>query len=396
MQALSDQIIVSASDLNGYLACRHLTRLDLAYARGESELIPAYGADAELLFRRGDEHEASYLRSLKERGLGVVEIPDTDRTLESLEATTRATEEAMRGGAEVVYQAAFLRGGMRGHADFLFRVDRPSELGEWSYEVGDTKLARSPKPYHLLQLCFYSELLHAVQGGNPPELVHVILGTGERRSFRLAEFSAYFRRLKARFLAELEDDRRDTYPMPVEHCAVCRWRDVCDARREADDHLSLVAGMRRDQIARLERAGIATLAELGSRGPDLEVEGIGGETLERLREQASLQLAGRIGEEPRYRLLEPQLGRGFARLPRPSEGDVFFDMEGYPFIEDGLEYLFGVVMIEAGEPRFEAIWGTDRGEEKEAFERFVDLLIARRARYPELRVYHYAQYELTA
>ena len=30
---------------------------------------------------------------------------------------------------------------------------------DWSYEVCDTKLARQPKGSHVLQLCFYSDLL---------------------------------------------------------------------------------------------------------------------------------------------------------------------------------------------------------------------------------------------
>ena len=73
----------------------------------------------------------------------------------------------MRAGAEVIYQATFLRDGLRGHADFLFRVDRHSALGSYSYEVADTKLARRAKPYFILQLCFYSELVAGAQGRSP-------------------------------------------------------------------------------------------------------------------------------------------------------------------------------------------------------------------------------------
>ncbi len=195
MQALPDSsLIIFAGDVTGYFECRHLTRLDLAYARGETDLVPVYGADTERLFVKGHEHEARYLQSLEDRGLGVVEIPEGGRTLEALEAAVDATGRTLTAGAEVAYQAAFLCDGLRGHADFLFRVDRPSRLGSWSYEVADAKLSAAPKPY---------QLLHAVQGGDPPELGHLILGTGERVSFRLAEFAPYFRRLRDRLLAEL-------------------------------------------------------------------------------------------------------------------------------------------------------------------------------------------------
>lgn len=40
MQILDDQLILSASDLNNYLACAHLTTLDLARARGELAIEP--------------------------------------------------------------------------------------------------------------------------------------------------------------------------------------------------------------------------------------------------------------------------------------------------------------------------------------------------------------------
>ncbi len=72
------------------------------------------------------------------------------------EAAAR-TEQAMRDGADVIYQAIFSRDGWRGLADFVIRVDEPSDLGDWSYEAWDTKLARSAKPAAVLQLVFYSQ-----------------------------------------------------------------------------------------------------------------------------------------------------------------------------------------------------------------------------------------------
>jgi len=396
MQVVDDKLVLSASDLNNFLACEHLTTLDLAKARGELEAEPARGADAELLARKGDEFEAEYLAGLKAEGLEVEEIPfPEDGSREALEAAAAATEEAMRAGAEVIYQATFFRDSLRGHTDFLFRVDRPSALGDHSYEVADTKLARRAKPYFILQLCFYSELLAAVQG-TEPEQIHVILGTGEQRSFRLAEFSAYFRHVRHGFLATMAAGIDGTYPEPVEHCRLCRWRTLCDERRAADDHLSLVANITRRQRELLREAGFDTLAALGS-AEQLAVPGMDLRVLDRLHDQAALQLAARESGKHDYLLLEPQQDRGFARLPRPSDGDVFFDMEGDPFFDrDGLEYLFGLVTVDGGEPGFTAFWGRDRDEEKRAFEQFVDFVLARRRDHPDLHVYHYASYEITA
>ena len=64
------------------------------------------------------------------------------------------TLDAMRDGVDVIYQGVFVDAPWRGIADFLVRVDQPSSLGPWSYEAWDTKLARHPKPYFILQLCW--------------------------------------------------------------------------------------------------------------------------------------------------------------------------------------------------------------------------------------------------
>ena len=395
MQLLDGQLILSASDLNNFLACSHLSTLDLARARGELEAEPERGADAELLARKGDEFERRYLDSLRAEGRQVTEILTRDDHRTALLDAVAQTDRAMRAGSEVIYQATFFKDGLRGHADFLLRVDRPSEFGAFSYEVADTKLSRRAKPYFILQLCFYSELLAAAQGIEP-EHIHVILGNGERRTFRLVEFSSYFRRVRAAFLAAVADGERSTYPEPVAHCAICRWRAVCDQRREADDHLSLVANITVRQRELLQEAGIDTLAALGG-AERLVVQGIDAEVLSRLHEQASLQFAARESGENGYELRTPESGKGFARLPRPFDGDVFFDMEGDPLFDDGgLEYLFGFVTADGEEPEFTAIWGRDRAEEKRALEGFIDFVTERRKEFPDLHIYHYNHYEVTA
>ena len=154
-------------------------------------------------------------------------------------------------------------------ADFLERVDRESELGPWSYEVADTKLARRSKPAHVLQLCFYSEQVARIQG-REPERMHLILGTRERETLRPADFGAYYRRVRERFLRAVAE-RDDAYPYPVQHCELCDFRERCERQWDEDDHLSRVAGMRRDQVERLSVAGITRLAELAGAPAALEV-----------------------------------------------------------------------------------------------------------------------------
>src|SRR5438445_10165551 len=119
MRRADGRIIHSPSDLNNFLECRHLTQLDLAVVEGRLEAPDGRTVRADLIARKGDEHEAAYLRSLKEGGSDVVEIDRGDNARVPAEATLAA----MRSGAEVVYQGAFLHERWTGYADFLLRVD---------------------------------------------------------------------------------------------------------------------------------------------------------------------------------------------------------------------------------------------------------------------------------
>jgi predicted RecB family nuclease len=397
MQLTADRLLLSASDLVAFLECEHLSALDLRVARGIEAIQPTRTDSTDLVARKGDEHERAFLGSLFERGLDVVLVPlVVDGATSDREALNR-TQAAMRAGADVVYQGALADGEWRGFADFLERVPVPCPaFGDYSYEVVDTKLARHAKPGYLVQLCLYSDLLSRVQG-RLPQRMHVVLGSGERKTFRVDEFFAFYRRLRRGFQARLADDFGGTYPEPVAHCGLCRWAGHCAARWETDDHLSLIAGLGRAQTVRLSEAGITTCAQLAVAAPGDRPARIGRGTFERLRQQARLQMQERSTGEQRYELLAPQEGRGFARLPEPRSGDLFFDMESDPFYEGGgLEYLFGITRIESGQPVFRAFWAHERREERLAFEAFVDFVIAALAEDPTIHVYHYAPYEPSA
>ena len=345
---------------------------------------------AELIKRKGDEHERAYLETLRRQFGNVREIEFEPGRWDEAQA---ATLQAMRDGVDVVFQAAFSDGGWRGFADFLLRVEKPSELGAWSYEALDTKLARSAKPAYILQLLFYNEQLARLQGREPDE-IHVLLGSGEQRSFRPDEFGAYYRRVRAR-LERFVADPPATEPLPVDHCGICDFKPLCDEHWDRVDHLSRVAGVYRSQIEKLEAAGITTLAELGAAPPEPVPAGLGADTWDKVREQAELQLWKRVHGHDTFVLLQPQPESGFSLLPDPSAGDLFFDFEGNPFWDkDGsLEYLWGILDIER---QFTPLHAHDHATERLAFETFVDLVHERLKRFPDLHVYHYAQYEITA
>jgi predicted RecB family nuclease len=388
------QLIHSATDLANFLDCEHLTALDVM-ALLHPEAAPARTADgdeAALVQSHGFAHEEHYLQHLLQAGH---QVTDLKSGTGNLDGAVAATLEAMQCGDEVIYQAALRHGSFAGYADFLVRVPGRSSLGDWHYEIADTKLARSPKAKFLIQLCFYADLLEQAQG-RAPERVHLYFGDGSERSFRTADYRAYFLTLRRRYLTFIEQADKATYPDPVSRCDLCHWREACEVRRLADDHLSQVANISRLQTRRLQEAGVLTLAALADLDDGIRIARLHADTLARLRQQACLQRHKRETGENVYELLQAEPSQGFARLPRSNPGDLFFDMEGDPYEEGGLEYLFGVGTIERGKFRFHDFWAHNRAEERRAFEGFIDFAMERFKRHPDAYIYHYAAYEATA
>jgi predicted RecB family nuclease len=431
MRIIEGQVRLSASDVANFLACRHLTRLDLLRSRGI--VHPPYFSDAGFddLVERGKVHEKNILQGFRDRGLQVIEIPPSQGNVADGAAATAA---AVSSGADVIYQGVLIRAAgpgpsgesaLLGLPDFLVRADLiPAPDGEprpdadrTSYEVVDAKLARTAKGRAVAQTAFYSQLLTDLQG-DAPRWLHLALGTGEWASFKVADFAAYerqTRRLLAEFIAADSgaNPPDDTYPEPVEHCAICRWSPACAARRRSEDDLSLVAGMAKDQRRRLKEIGVPTRRGFAALDPLPALRGTSREPLERARSQARLQVASEDAGAITYELLPPdRIGdgplvpnRGLLALPEPADGDLFFDIEGARYYsadgkEFGLQYLFGIVDTAdtdaQGAPRYTQFWAFDRAGEKLAFERLIDLITERRARRPGLHVYHYNHYEPTA
>ena len=403
MHNAEGRLAFSATDLSRHLSCGHLTSLRHGVALGEIEPPTPYDDPrADVLRQRGIEHERRLLEQFAADGRTVETITATGAPFSHRERTAAAarTRDAIRRGAGVIYQGRLEDddGRWSGYPDFLLRVDRPSALGGWSYEVLDAKLARTAKGEALLQLLLYSDLLKRVQGIEP-ERMHLALGGGDGRgeaSFRVVEYAAYYRAVRCRFEAHAGAPP-ETYPEPVEHCTICDWKQSCAEQRRADDHLSLVAGITRGQRRRLVARAVATMADLAALGLPVvpRIDGIGVGALARVREQARVQDQARRERRRIHELITPvEADKGLAALPEPSDGDVFFDLEGDAFAADGgLEYLFGVADRNGG---YDAHWALDQETEKRAFERFIDRVTVRWAQHPGFHIYHYGAYETTA
>ncbi len=209
------------------------------------------------------------------------------------------------------------------------------------------------KPGHVIQLTTYSKLIGIKQDCAPIRM-YVVLGDNERVPLRVSDFVHYHSIAQRRLETFANRPPETSVGEPCGHCHICRWSDHCRTGWEEADHLTLVANITRHQIRRFWEAGISTVRSLATLPAASRVPGVQTDTLNRLRHQATLQTAKHDTNANYVETLPLIPGRGFARLPRPDPGDIFFDMEGYPFFDDSnnLEYLFGFVTVDDGQPRF--------------------------------------------
>ncbi len=407
MRTTSNTLELSASDLSQFLACRHRTALDLAVAQGLRAAPSWVDPALVLLQERGLEHERRYVDTLRGQGLQAVDL-----SAGSLDDAVSRASDAMRAGVDVIIQPALRDGRWFGRPDLLRRVETPSAFGSWSYEVVDTKLAKETRGGTILQLALYSDLLRVIQT-TTPEHFHVVTPdpASPVETYRVQDFAAYFRLVRRRLEATVQQDAdaiaAANYPEPVEHCDVCRWWSNCNKRRHDDDHLTLVASISRLQMRELEKAGITTLAKLGTLPLPLPFSPRRGasDTYVRVREQARIQLLGRSEGHPVHELLPLSPDHGLSRLPAPSPGDIFLDLEGDPFAAMGGASTcsaVGVPIVQTTRTSghllrdSSAYWAHSDAEERRAFEAVVDLILESWDANPGMHVYHYAPYEPSA
>ncbi|WP_336697118.1 TM0106 family RecB-like putative nuclease [Curtobacterium sp. USHLN213] len=397
------QVLLSPSDLSTWAACEwaFLRRMDVKLGRGEP-LPESHDDMLERTARLGDQHELDYLGILRETR----DVVEFDRPAPpEYPAAAAAALEAMRTGADVLYQPTFFAPptagapGFIGFADFIMRNDRGQ------YEVYDTKLARHAKISALLQLAAYAEQMQA-HGIPTGEQVHLVLGDRTTTTHDLADIAPVYRTQRAELQRVIAERMAETESLQwadprYSSCGRC---DVCTTQVAEHRDLVLVAGMRLDQRTKLIRQGVRTIDELADRAT--AVPGLPRVTQARLVRQARLQVdtehartaadgAQATGTtKPLFEVLD---ARALDAIPTPDPGDVFFDFEGDPLhTEDGvhwgLDYLFGLVDPEA---RFTAFWAHTIRDERQALLDFLAFVEARRQQYPGMHIYHYAAYERT-
>ena len=386
------RIIFSPSDLTTYWESEYASWMDRYNLENPGQVQKDPDDEMmKVLQEKGFAHEKNILEKMKSDGLSVKIIDD--KADNQIEETIKALHE----GHDVIFQGKLQDDYFMGYSDFLVKVDGHSKLGNYHYEVWDSKLATKLKPYFVIQLCAYSQMLSEIQGVWPKEIV-VLLGNGDKRRLMIKDFIYYYKALRKRFLEFQDSFSPDDHYQPERSRSYGKWEGHAKEQIIASDSLMQVANISKNQAKNLAQVNITTMKGLAE-SQITSVPKISDHVFERLKKQAQTQLKS-IGKETPYweakdHSLYAEQNKGLFLLPPPSKNDVYFDIEGYPIMDGGLEYLWGNSYFEGDKLAFKDFWAHNRKEEQKAFEDFVDWIMKRWQDDHQMHVYHYAQYELT-
>ena len=353
--------------------------------------------DTELdkqLFIDGIRHEKVLIGNLKKKGFRIAELEGKQN-----ENNYKATKQAMSDGYDFIWQASLTNEEMRGSADLLKKIKGSSPFGAWSYQPIECKLSSKTKTTFLVQACAYCDLLIPLLEARP-NYFELYLGGGKFKEFKTDDYWYWYQLLRKRYREFQNNFNPNDIPIdtPGDHGG---WSSFIQERLEASRDLITVAKIRQNQRLNLKKADIHTIDQLAELEDGIIVQGLRKDILNNLKEQARLQVKPKNPDgRPNYILREIIRGKGLTILPKENEGDIWFDLEGIqdPVTGIQLEYLIGLCYKSNSKisPMYKAWWAHSASEEKMAFEEWVEWIENRLKKYPNLKIYHYGNYEKSA
>ncbi len=388
--------LFSPTMLRRYLSCKYKIFNEINKEKLKLKRIELKTND-KLRIERGNIHEKEYFKELKKKFKKTLNLKDQKLTKEE---KISKTVQAMKEGFEIIFGGWLKRDKWSGEFDFLIiNKDQKSKFGDYSYEVIDTKYSNKPKPDHIIQLGSYTFMLEATQGVLPKKFI-IVLKNMVQEEVQVHQVNQFFKKTRENYEKFIETLVNKTKPEKCSACETCEWLDRCENIWKKEDNLNQVGGLTKVHLKKLLNIKMDTATKLSKQDENKPLKGFRKEISYKLVTQAKLQKEYEKTGIPIYKPNPYNLNgsKGFNLLPKPSECDLYFDIES---VEDhiypgGLEYLFGIFYIENGKENFKALWSHNKSEEKKNLIKFFDFTKQHFEKYPNSKIYHYGSYEITA
>lgn len=339
------------TELIDFLQCRHMAYLKKSGIQGEDN----FSEEVRLLRQKGLEHEENFLKSLEGE---VIEI-DSDAPLEE---QSRLTREAISEGKQYIYQAYLENDTLAGYPDFMEKIAKPSDLGDFSYRILDTKLSNTPSAANAVQLIHYSEIAEEIQGAPLDDLL-VVHGNKEESEIRKSDYYDYYKELLREYENFIKVDE-PTEPFPVSYCKSCSYQNYCQQYWKDNDHLAQVNKIKLAELEKFKAAGIKSLEELGKVSWE-EGSGFSRNQFNELKLQAEAQKSGQL-------LLKDEVT--FLGLKNLTAGGVLLNIfKNFQAAQGASSFYFGLKTL--GGERFEELFIANSAEELSSFQRIISFVM---------------------
>ena len=395
MQVFKNKIFFSPTDIVKFFESEFASYMDHFEKVASKEILKSQDVYRDpidslqdIIGKMGDDHEKEIVENLEKKNQIIkIEKDKYDRKI-----CIEQTSSAIKNGTDKIYQAAISADRMFGYVDILEKTKGHSKLGNYHYIPCDIKIATHPTPSAIIQLCCYCDILEKIQKVLPEE-IKIITKDKTTHVFQTRQFFYFYQFLKKNFLDYHSVFNPNNVPIPNKHQDHKDWSSFSRKTLHKLDDISLVANIRQTHCERLKKKDINTMTNLAKCNKN-QMNGIAKATFNTLKDQAILQVSSREKNKAVFKVLPhaEEERRGLEMLPSPNDWDVFFDMEGYPFLaEEGLEYLYGNVINK--EPEYICFWAEDKTKEAIAFENWIHWVYDRWKKNPKMHIYHYGHYE---
>ncbi|MGZ6368153.1 MAG: TM0106 family RecB-like putative nuclease [Ktedonobacteraceae bacterium] len=289
------------------------------------------------------------------------------------------TPAALISASDAFVNANLMTEGFEAVCSMLTKVVQPSSLGEYSYEpaivVGTHSITKEQK----LELLFAGYVLEKIQG-KVPEHGKIIDVDGISHHVKLGESANIILPLLRPLQTWITVSSPEPPPLLLNsHCPSCQYRDLCQARAEKEDNLSLLTAIKPKDVRYYEKKGIFTVKQLSyvykPRRPSKRAKNL----------QAT--------HKPELQALAIRTGKIYLQhIPTISRKNVelFFDIEGIP--DRQLYYLIGLFICEDSTRSYRVFWADTAEDEGHMWSTFLGTV----SQYPNAPLYHYGSYDSRA
>ena len=350
------------TELIEFLHCRHIATLKKLGIAGEETSCE----ELLLLREKGYEFEKKYFSALKG---DVVSIDPDAPAIEQF----HMTQKAMNEGADWIYQAYLENDHCAGYIDFLKKEESPSELGDFSYSVTDTKLSSRPTPANAVQLIHYAELLNEIQGQEIGQC-RTAHSDGSETVFQRDDFIHYYHQLKSDYIS-FHNDEQTTEPFPVSYCRQCRYLGHCEQYWQEMDHVSQLNSVNQEVHRKLQDEDIVTCQQLYEQPQS--ITSLPESTLQTLNLEARSFLG---------RNIQLKDSQAYWKIKQFSE-IIFVSFCQHSQAVDGCFSFFMALLTDKG--RFEKMPIPDSQTEKQSFQRLMAFIMRTLARVPSTQIIVY-------